>query len=516
MGMQAAADMAGRVQTLIVTGLPGSGRSALMASLLQGMPVGSRCAVCVHRHARAFSLETTSLAVGVPPCVRYDEVYDFGSGCVCCSPDGDMARLLAQLAEQQERNKLGLTHLLIETTGVADPTPFISLFSKESARAFELAGVVCVVDLTSAKHLLHAANTAAETSIAGRGAIQLREADVVVLNKQDNLQTSQGQEGTSEIASVREFVLSVAASSASNSAGVPTTQPRTMARVLGPCSHGHIEYTSLVSTLSEACSKQRHISLQPAIAEPARELPSFSLPALASGPGHNASCDTACLVIEWGGVRLDSALALMQLWLDCGDVIRIQGYLSFVPADGEPRLHDRSASKAATLLPLEHTVALPKVTVDGVYRGRLRVRAVEAAVAPGAMLACAEADARPWQETATESAAGDFGGCKIFVCGRGLDERGLYNELESATDAGYGRVGDLELQEASARLDVAVNAAVEAGLGDQLNFQSEAAKAPRDGDLRTERAAAEKFSRLFAAALRSALPSETLTAAGLC
>lgn len=46
---------------------------------------------------QAFTLETTALPVADPPCAHYSEVYDFGSGCLCCSPDGDLSRLLADL-----------------------------------------------------------------------------------------------------------------------------------------------------------------------------------------------------------------------------------------------------------------------------------------------------------------------------------------------------------------------------------------------------------------------------------
>ena len=50
---------------------------------------GARAAICVHQFAKAFGLETTPLERAA----HYSEVYDFGSGCVCCSPDGDLVRV---------------------------------------------------------------------------------------------------------------------------------------------------------------------------------------------------------------------------------------------------------------------------------------------------------------------------------------------------------------------------------------------------------------------------------------
>ena len=94
-------------------------------------------AVCVHRHAKGFGLETTRLLL--PPSASYHEVYDFGSGCLCCSPKGELVRVLAELTGRP------LGALVIETTGVADPTPFLKLLLEEEvARDFAIAAVVCV------------------------------------------------------------------------------------------------------------------------------------------------------------------------------------------------------------------------------------------------------------------------------------------------------------------------------------------------------------------------------------
>ena len=78
----------------------------------------------VHHFAYEFGLETTSVETkDGRPLVFCEEVYDFGSGCICCSPKGDFARLLWRLKDlSEERVAAGrgrVTHLLVETTGEA-------------------------------------------------------------------------------------------------------------------------------------------------------------------------------------------------------------------------------------------------------------------------------------------------------------------------------------------------------------------------------------------------------------
>ncbi|CAE8690675.1 unnamed protein product, partial [Polarella glacialis] len=208
------------------------------------LPEGSRCAVCMHRHARAFSLETTPLPVDDWPCVHYTEVFDFGSGCLCCSPDGDLSRLLVELSSKQD--ELRLTHMFIETTGVADPRPFISLFTNQVASAFKLEGVIGVVDLVRAPNLLASSKEA--PSIGSRGAVQLSCTDLLVFNKLDELQDQQVLE---QVAATQELVLAKAMGNAS----VPDELSPIL---LDPCAFARVTYKEIHSSLGKLHARRRH------------------------------------------------------------------------------------------------------------------------------------------------------------------------------------------------------------------------------------------------------------------
>eukprot|EP00929_Paragymnodinium_shiwhaense_P103757 TRINITY_DN67481_c0_g1_i1.p1 TRINITY_DN67481_c0_g1~~TRINITY_DN67481_c0_g1_i1.p1 ORF type:complete len:596 (+),score=177.85 TRINITY_DN67481_c0_g1_i1:88-1788(+) len=441
-----------------------------------------------------------------------------------------MSRLLTELASRQD--ELKLTHLLVETTGVADPVPFIKLLARREE--FKLLGVVAVVDLCSAQQLLQQPSAAAsgtQPSIPGRGAAQLRCADVIVLNKADCGSNADAA------ASVRGLALRVAASipptrrdAACSEADCSTSREEAAEltpSVLGPVSFGEVQYEELRRTLQSAAAK--HSGLAAAADAPSKNAAlastmssfafSFGPMSTAGVASHDASCETACIVLPRcsGCLRFDAALAVMQLLLDCGEVLRIQGYFSFLPQhaeQGPERRQEQGQNVRCALFPcLQSTWALPMVMVEGVFKGKLKVMAIEEAVASGAAARDAEAKNLQWQETALEAAAGDRGATKLFLCGRRLDEKAIKQQLLQAASAGFsGPLCNLtqlfpEAMKAAARLDGRTEKLMEAaGTGglEALRARPRRPDAVPVADLesvRQERLVAEDFAASFSKAL---------------
>jgi G3E family GTPase len=175
------------VEVIILTGLPGAGRTTLLGSLLADLcqPAGGddpKVAVCVHRFAKAFGLETSRIDQ-FGAVVHYSEVYDFGSGCICCSPDGDLVRVLHELDSATAERRP--THLLLETTGLADPQPFIQVFARpQFSNLFRLRGVVAVVSALHCHRLsCQGSLDSGGAALEQRHALQLQAADIVLLTK---------------------------------------------------------------------------------------------------------------------------------------------------------------------------------------------------------------------------------------------------------------------------------------------------------------------------------------------
>ena len=101
------------------------------------------------------------------------------NGCICCTVRGDLIRIIGNLMKRRDR----FDHLVIETTGLADPAPVIQTFfvDEDLRDELRLDAVVTLVDL---KHVeLHWDTEEVQE--------QLAFADVLVLNKADLVSDSE-------------------------------------------------------------------------------------------------------------------------------------------------------------------------------------------------------------------------------------------------------------------------------------------------------------------------------------
>ena len=102
-----------------------------------------------------------------------EEIFEMNNGCICCTVRGDLIRIIGELMKQRDR----FDHLVIETTGLADPAPVIQSFFMDEVMLQKTAldAVITVVD---AKHIWeHWDSSEAQEQIAF--------ADVILLNKTD-------------------------------------------------------------------------------------------------------------------------------------------------------------------------------------------------------------------------------------------------------------------------------------------------------------------------------------------
>ena len=139
---------------IIVTGYAAAGKTTL-ANLLLGECRASalRVGVVAHRQVEEYGIAPHPIHSHEAGVV-YDEVYDFGSGCLCCSPSGEMTRLLSGWAERLLEGSLALDLLLIKAAPLASPLVFarcIACASGAVSEAFQLASIVAVV---SPRHAL--------------------------------------------------------------------------------------------------------------------------------------------------------------------------------------------------------------------------------------------------------------------------------------------------------------------------------------------------------------------------
>jgi hypothetical protein len=91
--------------------------------------------------------QTTTLPP--PPTLPRNTTKKMNNGCICCTVRGDLIRILGKLLKRRSK----FDHIMIETTGLANPAPVIQTFfvDDDLKEATRLDAVVTVAD---AKHLL--------------------------------------------------------------------------------------------------------------------------------------------------------------------------------------------------------------------------------------------------------------------------------------------------------------------------------------------------------------------------
>jgi G3E family GTPase len=165
MVFSSAVPAAERLPVTVLTGYLGAGKTTLLNRILTHEH-GLKVAVIVN--------EFGEVGIDNQLVVEADEeIFEMNNGCICCTVRGDLIRIIGNLMKRRDR----FDHLVIETTGLADPAPVIQTFfvDEDLRDELRLDAVVTLVDL---KHVEQHWDTEELQE-------QLAFADVLVLNKND-------------------------------------------------------------------------------------------------------------------------------------------------------------------------------------------------------------------------------------------------------------------------------------------------------------------------------------------
>ncbi len=178
------------IPVTLVTGFLGAGKTSFLNHFIREL--SPERVLVIENEMGAVNVDGALIERGV------ESVIELTAGCICCSlSDG-----LLDALEEASAKRDSYEHLVIETTGVADPSTIVQVFLADPRveRHFALERVVCLVDA------LYVEDWLADTEEALR---QIAMADVVLVNKADTVSRTYLNEVTARLRAINPHALTL-------------------------------------------------------------------------------------------------------------------------------------------------------------------------------------------------------------------------------------------------------------------------------------------------------------------
>ncbi|XP_027933935.1 COBW domain-containing protein 1-like [Vigna unguiculata] len=165
-----------RIPATIITGFLGSGKTTLLNHILTAEH-GKRIAV-IENEFGEIDIDGSLVAAKA---AGAEDIMMLNNGCLCCTVRGDLVRMISELVAKKKGK---FDHIVIETTGLANPAPIIQTFYAEENifNEVKLDGVVTLVD---AKHAGFHLDEVKPKGVVNEAVEQIAYADRIIVNKTD-------------------------------------------------------------------------------------------------------------------------------------------------------------------------------------------------------------------------------------------------------------------------------------------------------------------------------------------
>lgn len=170
-----------RIPVTILTGFLGAGKTTLLNRLLHAQH-GMRLAV----------IENEVGQEGVDADILLEEhaerIVQLDNGCLCCSVRGDLVDSLERIAAGRASGEFVFDHLVVETSGLADPGPVAQTFAADpqTSKRYVVESIVTVFDAVHGEATLQE-HAEARSQLAYADRVLISKADLVATDRLDSL-----------------------------------------------------------------------------------------------------------------------------------------------------------------------------------------------------------------------------------------------------------------------------------------------------------------------------------------